>query len=198
MATEPLAAAPDQALEVDEALGELLIARGRLDAAGLGRALRVRETKPRAPAPAAAASSAWCRSATSPRRWRGCSTCRSPARPTIRTCRCTATGSAPTSSSRRASCRWPRRRTASRSRWPTRSTATRSARCSCSRASRCCPGSACRPTSRPRSSACSAAAARSARSCRRSATRASSAPRTTSSACAISRARRRSCASSTG
>src|SRR5688572_4009283 len=44
MATEPLAAAPDQALEVDEALGELLIARGRLDAAGLGRALRVRET----------------------------------------------------------------------------------------------------------------------------------------------------------
>ena len=44
MATEPLAAAPEQALEVDEALGELLIARGRLDAAGLGRALRVRES----------------------------------------------------------------------------------------------------------------------------------------------------------
>jgi general secretion pathway protein E len=43
MASKPLAATPDAAMEIDEALGELLIARGRLDAAGLGRALRVRE-----------------------------------------------------------------------------------------------------------------------------------------------------------
>ena len=40
MASKPLAATPDEAAEIDEALGELLIARGQLDTAGLGRAQR--------------------------------------------------------------------------------------------------------------------------------------------------------------
>jgi len=44
MASKPLAATPEEATEIDEALGALLIARGGLDAGGLGRALRVRET----------------------------------------------------------------------------------------------------------------------------------------------------------
>src|SRR5688500_13026660 len=44
MAMQALAARPDQAAEVDRALGELLAERGRVDAAGLARAQRVQET----------------------------------------------------------------------------------------------------------------------------------------------------------
>ena len=44
MAIQETVAPPDEAGEVDHALGDLLIERGRLDAAGLGRALRARES----------------------------------------------------------------------------------------------------------------------------------------------------------
>ena len=197
MASKPLAATPDEAVEIDEALGELLIARGRLDAAGLGRALRVREANherlhlllpklglvSERDVAAALAQLLDLPLATE---------ADYPDLPLhgdrvsanfLKEARILPLADTP------RAWRW---------RWPTRSTATPSPPCSCSPASRCCPGSACRPTSRPRSSACSAAAARSARSSRRSAIRARSAPRTTSSACAIWRARRRSCGSSTG
>jgi general secretion pathway protein E len=43
MATTKAFSAPDDAAAVDEALGRLLVERGRLDTAGLGRAQRVRE-----------------------------------------------------------------------------------------------------------------------------------------------------------
>ena len=87
MPTNELSVVMDDAATVDEALGRLLVERGRLDPAGLGRAQRVREASHDPlhmllPKLGLVSDGRW------PRPWRNCSICRWPARPIIRICRC--------------------------------------------------------------------------------------------------------------
>ena len=106
MPTNELAAVMDDAAAVDEALGRLLVERGRLDPAGLGRAQRVREAS-HDPLHLLLPKLGLVSEREVAETLGNCSICRWPARLTIPICRCRTSGSATTSSKRRAFCRWP-------------------------------------------------------------------------------------------
>ena len=109
-------------------LGEILIERGKLDAAGARARAAPAAGVRRKARRAAGHARRRAPSATSPRRWPRSSTCRWSTPAATRSSRSSRSASRRGSCASRARCRCARTRTSWRSRWPIRPTATRSAR----------------------------------------------------------------------